>query len=562
MRPGITRSLRFAGFLRCFFLYNIGGIFATLLTWPAARFHAETLSGMLPTGTSSQPRFDCDDQNRHFSTDHLKNDLGGRSARGGVVTLSAQVFKFVLSTATAIVLARLLMPEDYGLIGMVAIVVGFLGMFQYLGLSTATVKWSQLSHQQVSTLFWVNIGLSATIMLLTMASAPLIAWFFKEPRLVGITCGYSIIILITGLSIQHEALLMRQMRFGVTALIEIAAMASGLGVAIIAAWYGAGYWALVINQLVLALVTVVGAWSACRWRPSLPTRAAGVRSMLSYGGNLTGYNIMTYFARNLDNALIGKFWGAYQLGVYSRAYQILLMPMAQINNPLMAVAVPALSRLIDTPARYRAAYLKLLEKIAMVTMPGVIFMIASSDWLVLFLLGPQWKDTGRIFMLLGVAAILQPSTRSALWLFTTQGRAREMFVWGVMSAVIAVISILAGLPWGATGVAASYAVTDLFISTPLMFWYVGRRGPVRAGDFYRTIAPAFCASICSLATLLICRPLLESLSSLIARLSISFIITIAVSLLVFAALPAGRLAIRSFKEMLTLLWKNERAPVV
>jgi PST family polysaccharide transporter len=517
---------------------------------------------MLSSQTSNQSQFACKDENRHFSTDHLKNDLGGRSARGGVVTLTAQVLKFLLSTATAIILARLLMPEDYGLIGMVAIIVGFLGMFQYLGLSSATVRWAELSHQQVSTLFWVNVGLSATIMLLTIASAPLLAWFYKEPRLIGITCGYALTILITGFSIQHEALLMRGMRFGVTALIEVTAMATGLCVAIVAAWYGAGYWALVINQLVLALVTGIGAWTACKWRPGLPGRGSGVRSMLSYGGNLTGYGVMTFFSRNVDNLLIGKFWGAYQLGIYSRAYQILLMPMAQINNPLMAVAVPALSRLTDSPARYRAAYLKLLEKIAMITMPGVVFMIASSDWLVLFLLGPQWKDTGRIFMLLGVAAVLQPSTRSALWLFTTQGRAREMFVWGIMSAVIAVLSILAGLPWGATGVAASYAVTDLCVSTPLMFWYVGRRGPVRAGDFYRTIAPAFCASVCSLATLLICRPWLESLQSLVARLNVSLVITIVLSLLVFTALPAGRLAMRSFKEMLAVLWRNERAPFV
>ena len=279
-------------------------------------------------------------------------------------------------------------------------------------------------------------------------------------------------------------------------------------------------------------------------------------------GNLTGFNLMSYFSRNLDNALIGKFWGPYQLGIYSRAYQMLLMPMAQINGPLMSVAVPALSRLADSPVRYRAAYLKILEKIAMITMPGVVFMIASSDWLVVFLLGAQWRGAGRIFMWLGVAAIIQPVTRSALWLFTTQGRARELFVWGILSAVIAVLSIVVGLPWGATGVAASYAATDLCLTTPLLFWYAGRRGPIRSGDFYRTIAPAIAASLCSLAALLFSRPWLEGWSHLIARLGVAFVITIAVSLVVFTALPAGRLAMRSFKETLTLIWKRERIPVV
>jgi len=517
---------------------------------------------MLPTGNSNQQQSVSRDENRHFRTDHLKADLGRRSARGGAVALSAQVLKFVISTAATIVLARMLTPQDYGLIGMVVIITNFVGMFQYLGLSTATVKWAELSHPQVSTLFWINAGLSAAIMVVTVACGPLLAWFYKEPRLIGITAGYAVSILLTGLYIQHEAILMRQMRFAAVAIVEIGAITFGLGAAIVAAWYGAGYWALVVNMLAMTVAMLVGLWVACGWWPGLPVRGSGVRSMLSYGGDLTGFNFMTYFARNLDNALIGRFWGAYQLGVYSRAYQMLLTPMQQINSPLIAVAIPALSRLADSPDRYRAAYVKILEKIAMITMPGVAFMIATSDWLVLFLLGPQWRESGRIFMLLGVAAIIQPVSRTALWLFTTQGRSREIFKWGVLSAVIAVLSILGGLRWGAIGVAASYAVTDLCISTPLLFWYVGRRGPVRQSDIYRTMAPAAGASVCSLIVLFVSRPWLEMFQHLSIRLIIAFAMTVAVSLLVFAALPAGRLAMRSSKEMLKLLVKRERESVV
>jgi len=434
-------------------------------------------------------------------------------------------------------------------------------MFQYLGLATATVKWATLNHRQVSTLFWINVAMSAAIMLATIAAAPALGWFYQEPRLLAITACYAVSIFLTGLNIQHEAILSRQMRFAAIAIIEITAIAVGLAAAIVAAVYGAGYWALVINQLVMTLATVIGVWSTCQWRPGLPARHTGVRSMLSYGGNLTGYNFTNYFARNLDNALIGKFWGAYQLGMYSRAYQMLLMPMAQINNPLVSVAVPALSRLIDSPDRYRTAYLKIVEKIAMITMPGIMFMIATSDWLVLVLLGPQWREAGRIFMLLGAAAIIQPVTRTAPWLFTTQGRTRELLHWGFISSFIAVISIVAGLRWGAMGVAAAYATTDVCITTPLLFWWVGRRGPVHASDFYRTIAPAVCASLCSLAALLICRPWLAASANLIARLSVALSVTLLVSFLVFAALPAGRMAMRNLKEMALLMFKRQRESV-
>ncbi|PYS43717.1 MAG: lipopolysaccharide biosynthesis protein [Acidobacteria bacterium] len=516
---------------------------------------------MLPTGTSNQQEFVSSDANRHFRTDHLKDDLAGRFARGGAVTIAAQALRFVIRTASTIALARLLTPQDYGLIAMVVILVDFVSMFQHLGLSTATIKWSEIDHRQVSTLFWINVVMSAAIMLVTAGCAPLLAWFYKEPRLIPITACYAVSIFLTGVNIQHEAILSRQMRFGAIALIELSAIVIGLAAAILAAVYGAGYWALVVNQLVMTTCTVIGVWTACRWRPGLPARGAGVRSMLSYGGHLTGFNLMNYFARNTDNALIGKFWGAYQLGVYSRAYQLLLMPMSQINNPLVAVAVPALSRLTDSPERYRAAYLKIVEKIAMITMPGIVFMIAMSDSLVLFLLGPQWREAGRIFMLLGVAAIIQPVTRTVPWLFTTQGRAREMFKWGIAGSVIAVASILGGLRWGAAGVAASYAATDLCIATPLLFWYAGRRGPVRTKDFYRVIAPSVCASLCALAALLLCRAWLAALPNLLARLSLAFAITAVVSIVVLAALPAGRLAMRNLKDILLLLLRPKRESV-
>ncbi|HEV2717890.1 MAG TPA: oligosaccharide flippase family protein, partial [Terriglobales bacterium] len=234
---------------------------------------------------------------------------------------------------------------------------------------------------------------------------------------------------------------------------------------------------------------------------------------------------------------------------------------AQINNPLVSVAVPALSRLTDSPERYRSAYLKIIEKIAMITMPGVVFMIATSDWLVLLLLGPQWREAGRIFMLLGVAAIIQPVTKTAPWLFTTQGRARELLRWGFLSSLIAVLSIIAGLRWGAMGVAAAYAATDLCLTTPLLFWYVGRSGPVRSGDFYRTLAPAVCASLCSLAALLLARPMLLAASNLIVRLSAALAVATAVSLLVFAALPAGRLAMANLKDIMLLMLKRQRESV-
>src|SRR5437773_12239236 len=172
---------------------------------------------MLPE-TSNHQQFAVTDH--HCRTDHLQKDLGARSARGGAITFAAQVVRFAIRTASTILLARLLTPRDYGLIGMVVVLVDFVSMFQYLGLATATVKWATLNHRQVSTLFWINVAMSAAIMLATIAAAPALAWFYQEPRLLAITACYAVSIFLTGLNIQHEAILSRQMRFAAIARSE------------------------------------------------------------------------------------------------------------------------------------------------------------------------------------------------------------------------------------------------------------------------------------------------------------------------------------------------------
>ncbi|HWW75239.1 MAG TPA: lipopolysaccharide biosynthesis protein, partial [Pyrinomonadaceae bacterium] len=256
-------------------------------------------------------------------TDRLKEDLGARTARGGLLTVTAQGFKFAATMAATVVLARLLTPGDYGLVGMVAVVTGFIALFKDLGLSAATIQREEISQEQVSTLFWVNVGVSAAIGLLTAALAPVVAWFYGEPRLAPVTLAYSIGFLFGGLTVQHEALLKRQMRFAVLVTAEVAALLASIVTTVALAWRGFGYWSLVAGHLALSFVYMLAVWGVCGWRPGRPRRGAGVRSLLGFGGNLTGAAVVNYFARNLDNMLIGRFWGGWQLGLYAKAYQLL-----------------------------------------------------------------------------------------------------------------------------------------------------------------------------------------------------------------------------------------------
>ena len=242
--------------------------------------------------------------------------MGSRVIRGGAITLISQGAQFFISMAGTVVLARLLTPRDYGLIGMVTVITGFLTMFKDMGLSQATIQREELTHEQTSNLFWVNVGASTLIALITVALAPLVARFYGEPLLAWITVALAAGFIFGGFTVQHQALLRRQMRFGLLAASSIIAAVVGLLVGIFLAWRGARYWALVGQQLTVALVTAITVWVFCGWRPALPSRRSGVGDLLAFGGNVTGFNVVNYFARNGDNLLIGKMWGSASLGLY------------------------------------------------------------------------------------------------------------------------------------------------------------------------------------------------------------------------------------------------------
>jgi len=495
----------------------------------------------------------------YFRTDRLKADLGARAARGGLVTVTTQGFKFAAGVAATVVLARLLTPGDYGLVGMVAVVTGFVGLFKDLGLSAATVQREEIGEAQVSTLFWVNVGVSLTDLTVTVALAPAVAWFYGEPRLTAVTLAYSAGFLTGGLTVQHEALLKRQMRFAVLAAAEVAALLASILTTVVLAWRGFGYWALVAGHLALSLVYMVAVWVVCAWRPGRPRRGAGVRQLLGFGGNLTGAVVVNYFARNLDNMLIGRVWGGFQLGLYAKAYQLLLLPLDQVNEPITGVAVPALSRLNDDPERYRRAYLRLLEKVAMMTMPLMAFMIACSDWIVRVVLGPQWTEAATIFSWLAVAGFLQPVGTTTGWLFVSQNRTRDMFKWGIIGSTMAIVSILIGLPWGPVGVAMSYGLSGLLVRTPVGLWYVGRDGPVRTRDFYVTMMPFALSAICSGLAVLGYRWIAAPARPIVGLVT-SFAIAAPVALAIMALTGAGRAAMRDMLHSLSHLRPSHDTP--
>ena len=498
--------------------------------------------------------------NEYFDTEHLTDTIGQRTARGGVVTIVSHGLKFVLSIGATAVLARLLSPQDYGLVGMVAVFTGFVAMFKDAGLSLATVQRAEISYEQISTLFWVNVTLSGVITLVMVVLAPAIGWFYSEPRLVMITIATAVGFIFGGLAVQHEALLKRQMRFYALSVIAFVSMMMGYAVGIILAWRGVGYWALVFSQLALLATNAIGVWLVCRWRPGRPQRNTGARSMLSFGGNVTGYALINYISNNASNLVVGRVFGPQPLGLYTKASQLLSLPTEQINEPIATVSIPALSRLADDPERYRQAYLRIIEKVIMVTMPAIALMMATSDWVVRIVLGTQWSESANLVVVMGMAALFQPVMSTAGWLLVSQGRVRDMLRWSLINMPISILSIVVGLPWGVPGVAASWALGRILVANPLLFWFVGRKGPVRTHDFYRLLAPFTLASLFSLAACIAFRRFVVISNPLIGLVACGTVVLITTPL-VLALMPAGRRALADIKSSITLLRPDKASAV-
>ena len=398
-----------------------------------------------------------------LNTDHLHADLKGRSVRGGLVTLTSQGGQFVLQSISTVVLARLLVPAEFGMVAMVTAITGLASAFADLGLSEATIQRKEITHHQVSALFWINLAVGLGLTLITAAIAPVLAKFYREPRLVNITLVLSITFLIGSLRVQPDALLKRQMRFSALAIRDVSSYALGVAVAVTMALRGAGYWALVALPLTLNFSQMVLSWLMVSWRPSLPRRDADVGSMVAFGGNVAASYLIFNLNRNVDNVLIGWYWGAAPLGLYSRAYNLLMLPVRQLSAPAASVAVPAFSKIQGDPERFARYYLRATSLIMWISAPLFGFLFVAAKPVIVLVLGAKWQDAAPVFQILAISALGQMLLETTVWLLISRGQSQRLLKLLLIISPIIVASFVIGLPFGIKGVALSSSLVLLAI---------------------------------------------------------------------------------------------------
>ena len=397
-------------------------------------------------------------------------DLKRRSVRGGFASVLAQSVKFVIQTATVMVLARFLSPQDFGLQGMVVVVTGFLSLFQDGGLMMATIQKPEVTHEQTSTLFWINVEVGAILAAICAALAPLLVVFFHEPRLYWVSVVSGAAFVFNGLSAQHGALLRRGMRFETLAKLDVFSLAFSSATGIVMALLSCGYWSIVGMVLAGSIAGTAGVWLVVPWIPGPPRRKCGILSMLHFGG-LTSFNsIIVFFAWNAEKILLGRFCGADALGLYGRAFQLVTLPVHQLNCSVAGVALPALSRIQHDAERLAKSFLSAYSLLLSLTIPITIACALFAEEIVRIVLGATWMEAAPIFRLLAPVSLVFAVANPLSWLVMSTGRVGRALSISAATAPLVIMGILLGLSHGPQGVALGYSSALTLLLIPIAAW--------------------------------------------------------------------------------------------
>lgn len=386
------------------------------------------------------------------------------------------------------VLARLVAPEAFGIFGMGMIVIGLGMLVADLGTVAAIVQRAEPADALAPSLFWVTVVMGLVLAGVTALLAPAVAWFFEEPDLVAVVRWMGLGFLVLALGTIPRGLLTRRMDFARIAGPRLAGVGAGGAVGIGMALGGFGVWSLVGQHLARHSVENVALFSVSRFRPRLRIDTGELVSVAGFSINLSGYSILGYAIRNVDNLVIGKFLGATPLGYYDVAWRLIQYPAAAISSVMSQVLLPTLSRMQEDDARLGTAYLRTCSAIALVSFPLLAGMMVLAEPFTLFLLGSDWLPVALLLVILGPVGMAQSIGSTTGSIYIAKGRTDVLFRWGLWATVGTTAAVLGGLHWGLVGVAAARLVSNTLLS-PINFHLAFRLIGLRLRSLARLLLP-------------------------------------------------------------------------
>ena len=362
---------------------------------------------------------------------------------------------------TLAVLAHLLSPSDFGLMGMIMVVIGFAQAFADMGISNAIIHRQDATKDQLSSLYWLNILAGIIVFFVVCASAPLVVGFYHEPRLYHPLYLTAVIFLITPFGQQFQILMQKELRFNELAKIEIAAPIVNSAVAIVLAFSGFGVYSLIWGQLAgtTTKVLMLLRTGLRNWRPGFHFSRRDLRGYLSFGLFQMGERSINYLNSNLDYLLIGSMLGAKSLGYYTLAYNLIIRPSSLINPVITKVAFPVFSRMQNDTAKLKRGYLKVLQLLSTVNFPIMAGLAVVAPIAVPVIFGEKWLPSIILIQILAIVGLLRSTGSPVGSLMLAKGRADLGFKWNLALTVTQIPGLYVGAKLGGTvGVAIAFAI--------------------------------------------------------------------------------------------------------
>lgn len=428
----------------------------------------------------------------YLKEDSMSSSLKGKALSGMVWTSFNHFAQMGITFVSDIILARLLMPEDYGVIGMLTIFIMVSKTFLDGGFASALIQKKMPTQTDYSTVFFWNLGLSIILYLILFFAAPFIADFYNMPILAKVLRVQALILILSAFTIVQYSQLKKQFKFKKLAIIQMFSSVTALIITVVCAYIGMGVWALVIHYLLISLIPSVCYWLTNRWYPSLVFSTKSFNELFSFGVYMMLTQFFNTLCQNIQGLLIGRMYSASTMGYYSKAKTAEGVASTAISVSLMQVTYPLYSECQDDRVRLINVIKKIATSIAYITFPMMFLLILVAKPLIILLYSERWSDSVPYFQLLclmGLATCLQGVNSQAI---AAVGRSKQMFVWTVTKRCIGLGLIVGGLYFGGiygliVGVILSEWISYI-INALLVSKYVGYKLKVQVFDLLPIVA--------------------------------------------------------------------------
>lgn len=478
----------------------------------------------------------------------MSDDLKSKAIAGLSWSFMGQIIKQVMQFGINVALAHLLIPADFGLVAMAGVFMNLALIIADMGVSSALIQRKEVTEAHWSSAFWLNIIFGVALTAIFCFSAPLIARFYDHPELAPVFFALSFNFFISSFTIVQQTKLTRDMEFYGLMIRDIAAVFLSGALAIYLALKGWGVWSLVMQMLASTFVNNLFLWGSSTWRPRFILSIPAIKDFFVFSANLTGFQVINYFARNIDQLLIGKFLGSEILGYYSLAYKLMMLPLQNISWVLSKVMFPVLSKVQDEFERLQRAYIKMLQSISIMTFPLMSLLFVLAPQLIRVIYGEKWSAVTDLVRVLCFCGMFQSIGTISGLIYQSVGKTDVQLRMGILNTAVVFVTLVFCIQYGMTAVALGYTIVSI-LWVHFSMGVVCRVIRLNYWHVYKSLLPSFAIS----AVLLVMGSLLKGVIVASDWVEIGIISFIYLMMFIILLFYSGELRIEQGKVKLNLL---------